>query len=426
MSAWSNWSGNVTATPSARLEIADEAALAAAIHGAARPIRVMGSGHSFSPLLEVEGGTHLTLTGLTKVEPEPGPELAARVGTGIRLRDLTPRLHAMGQALANMGDIDAQRVGGALATGTHGTGPRFGTYSSMIREMVLLDGRGQRHVLTRANDETAFRAMAVSLGTGGILTEAVLATVPPYRLAKRRFMVTLDEVLESFAQVMGAERNVEFYYITHSRRCIGMSSRETDGPLMDRGPDKDQQGLSQLRLTRKLLAPFPRLRRKILDIAIRGHLDENFTEDWHRAFPTDRNRLRFNECEYHVPAEVAPQAIREVIDTIEAGFPEVYFPMEIRTVKADDLFLSPFYGRESVSIAVHHEAGLPFHRLLAAVEPIFARFDGRPHWGKQHSLSARHLRPLYPKWDEAMAVRRELDPEGRFLSPYLRQLLGIG
>lgn len=426
MGHWSNWAGNVIATPATSLEIRDEGQLSDLLRGSSGPVKVLGSGHSFSPLNQLEGGHHVTLSGLTRVEAEPvAGGQAARIGTGIILHELTPRLHAMGHALANMGDVDGQRVGGALATGTHGTGPRFGTYSAMLREMVLIDGRGDRRVLTREQDEDTFRAMAVSLGTGGILTGAVVNTVAPYRLAKRRFMLTLEELLDGFTDRMRAERNVEFYYITHSRRAIGMESRETDGDLVDRGPDKDQEGLRQLRLAGRLTGWAPGLRRGILGLAMRSHLDERFTEDWHRAYPTERDALRFTETEYHVPAEFGAQALREVIETVERHFPEVYFPMEIRMVAADDLYLSPFYQRESVSIAVHHEAGKPFDKLLAAVEPVFARYEGRPHWGKCHSLTADRLRALYPRFDEAVAVRRELDPEGRFLSPYLRRLLGL-
>lgn len=425
MLQWTNWAGNVVATPQHLLEPDSEAALAAIIRDSAGPVKVLGSGHSFSQLNEVQRGSHLRLRGFDGVAAEPGTGLAARVGAGQTLSAMCGKLHDLGQALANMGDVDGQRVGGALATATHGTGTGFGTYSAMIREMVMMDGQGQRQVLSRTHDEPALRAMAVSLGTGGIVTEAVLETIAPYRLAKRRFMIRLDDLLEDFDAQMRAARNVEFYYITHSRRCIGMESALTTGDLIARGPDTDQDGLDQLRLLGRLTGWAPGLRRAILGLAMRGHLDERFTEDWHRAYPTDRDRNRFTESEYHLPIEAAPQALRALIDTVERNFPEVYFPMEIRTVAPDDLFLSPFYKRPSVSIAVHHEAGKPFDALLAAIEPVFARFDGRPHWGKCHSLTARELRPLYPHWDEAIEARRHFDPEGRFLTPYLRQLLGL-
>ncbi|MDO5654307.1 MAG: D-arabinono-1,4-lactone oxidase [Brachymonas sp.] len=425
MTQWKNWSGNVQAHPQAHVHVADETALAEAIRQSPAPIRVCGAGHSFSPLLETQGGTHLHLDGLTQVQAEPGDTLAARVGCGVRLRDLTPQLHALGQALSNMGDIDAQRVGGALATGTHGTGCSFGTYSAMARELVVFDGQGQRLVATPEREADVFHAMAVSLGTGGIVSEAVLATEAPYCLHKRRFLVPLEALLDDLCGLLHSKRCVEFFYITHSGMALGLESHCTDDACTVRPADQDQEGLAQLRLLGQCLGWAPGLRRWVLNKALRGHVQETFIQDWHKAYASDRDRIRFNETEYHLPEANATQALREVIALVERDFPHVYFPMEIRCVAADDLWLSPFYQRASVSIAVHHEAGKPFEALLQAVEPIFLRHAGRPHWGKQHSLTAAELRPRYPRFDDAVAVRRELDPQGRFNSPYMQRLLDL-
>ncbi|WLD56664.1 FAD-binding protein [Salinispirillum sp. LH 10-3-1] len=425
MTLWQNWSGGVQANPFASVHIHNEQQLVDTVRQSPRPIRACGAGHSFSPLLQLEGGVHLHLTDLNKVDVESRDPLLARIGAGVQLHNLTPQLNALGMALDNMGDIDAQTLAGALATATHGTGQELPCYSAMIEEMVLVDGQGQRRVINRSQDDTLFRAMAVGLGTGGILSEVVLRTVPHYRLAKRRFQMDIDDLLADFPAQMAAARHVEFFYITHSGQALGLASDVTDKPCTVRPPDTDQDGLVQLRWAARLLSWAPALRRKVLAYALRDHSAEHFVADWFQAFASDRDRIRFNETEYHLPAELAPQALREVIACMERHFPKVYFPLEIRTVQADELFLSPFYRRDSVSIAVHHEAGKPFAALMAAVEPIFARYQGRPHWGKAHTLTARELRALYPKFDEAVAVRRELDPEGVFNSPYIKRLLDL-
>lgn len=421
MNEWVNWSGGLRAQPSLRRKIGDEAQLQALIRGSDGPVKVTGAGHSFSPLL-VTGGTQVSLSGLTGVAEDRG---GIRAGTGIMLRDLTARMHDLGHALANMGDVDGQLLGGALATGTHGTGAAFPTYSAMLRKFALIDGQGARHLISRETDEAAFRAMAVSLGTGGILTQALLTTMPPYRLARRRFALPLEALLGDFDAQMRAARNVEFFYITHSGAALGLHSEVTEADLVARPPDRDEEGLRQLRLAGRLLGRLPRLRRWLLSKLVLGHSAESFTEDWHRAYPTERDGLRFEETEWHVPLEAAPQVLAQVIAVIERRFPEVYFPMEIRITAADDLYLSPFYGRESASIAVHHEAGRDFDAILSAVQPLFLAVGGRPHWGKRHGLAAADLRALYPHWDEAIAARRHFDPAGRFLTPYLRRVLGL-
>jgi L-gulonolactone oxidase len=99
--------------------------------------------------------------------------------------------------------------------------------------------------------------------------------------------------------------------------------------------------------------------------------------------------------------------------------------VEYRTLAADDAWLSPAFGRETVTISIHQDARLPFRAFFEDIETIFREHAGRPHWGKVHSCTARDLRDLYPRWDDFLAVRARLDPDGRFLNPYLRGLFGI-
>jgi FAD/FMN-containing dehydrogenase len=126
--------------------------------------------------------------------------------------------------------------------------------------------------------------------------------------------------------------------------------------------------------------------------------------------------------EYQVPAERGPECLSEVVATIaRLGLP-VAFPLEYRYVAGDEIWLSPFHGGPRASISVHQYHRVPYQPLFRAVEPIFWKYGGRPHWGKLHSLSARQLAPLYPMWDRFHSVRRRLDPGGTFMTPELRKL----
>ena len=110
---------------------------------------------------------------------------------------------------------------------------------------------------------------------------------------------------------------------------------------------------------------------------------------------------------------------------MQTRYPEIVWPIEYRTLAADDIWLSPAYGRETVTISIHQAAELPYEAFFRDAEKIFRAFDGRPHWGKIHYFSASDLRECYPKWLDFFRVRHELDPAGRFLNPYLRTLFGI-
>ena len=102
--------------------------------------------------------------------------------------------------------------------------------------------------------------------------------------------------------------------------------------------------------------------------------------------------------------------------------PEVAWPVEYRTLRGDDIPLSPAYGQETVTISLHQAHDRPHRAFFADAEAVFRNHRGRPHWGKMHAYDARDLRAAYPRWDEFQQVRRRLDPAGRFLNPYVRRL----
>ena len=129
--------------------------------------------------------------------------------------------------------------------------------------------------------------------------------------------------------------------------------------------------------------------------------------------------------EYEIPAQHGPACLQEIIATVRARGITTLFPLEYRTVAADDCWLSPFYRRPSVAISVHQYYTVDYRELFSVVEPIFWKYEGRPHWGKLHTLEAKELAALYPQWEAFHAVRRRLDPTGKFLNDHLRSVLGL-
>ncbi|HKV83555.1 MAG TPA: D-arabinono-1,4-lactone oxidase, partial [Ktedonobacterales bacterium] len=140
-----------------------------------------------------------------------------------------------------------------------------------------------------------------------------------------------------------------------------------------------------------------------------------------RLFATPRV-VRFQEMEYNIPAEHFPAVIEEVRACIEKHRFRVNFPVECRFVRGDDIWLSPAYGRDSAYLAVHMYRGMAYKDYFQAMEAIFRRHDGRPHWGKMHTRTAAELAALYPHWEDFRRVRAALDPNGLFLNDYLRRL----
>lgn len=157
---------------------------------------------------------------------------------------------------------------------------------------------------------------------------------------------------------------------------------------------------------------------RLLNIAIRP----SKAVDWSsRIFPSVRN-TRFNEMEYQLPVKQGLACFEEVMEILQQQKAPVFFPIEFRYVRGDDIWLSPFYQQDSVSISVHQFYKQDYQVIFDLVEPIFRKYGGRPHWGKLHSLEARQLCELYPKWDEFMQLRKSLDPQDKWLNPYLERL----
>ena len=421
--AWSNWSGFVTASPKLIATPADAGELAELVRSAPGPLRVAGAGHSFTPLVQSDG----TIVSLEKIEGLVSHEAAAnraRVRAGTRLGALMRILQDIGQGLPNMGDIDRQAIGGALGTATHGSGPTLGAYHTQLEALQLVDGQGKLREYSRAGDQDMIHATGVALGAFGVLTEVTMNNIATYRLRRRKWVLPVGDLLKNFETMMATHRSAEFYYIPLSDYAQFIASDLSDAAPTARPTEDDEEGLATLRKLRTALRWLPSLRRALIRGAVKKVPSEDYVQDWLNVYASDR-RTKFNEMEYHLPYEEGPKALAEIIALTEKHFPEVYFPMEVRSVAPDEFWLSPFYKRLTCSIAIHHDAAndpLPFMR---AAEPIFRKYGGRPHWGKMHSLQAAELKKLYPRWDDAMAVRRDIDPENRFVSPYMAGLFGI-
>ncbi len=423
MSHWKNWSGNVDCEPAAFLTPPDVSSLQGALAGASN-VRVAGSGHSFSRLVPT-GATLISLEKMSGVIGVDKSTRRAQVAGGTTIHDLGPALAKDGLALANQGDIDCQALAGALATATHGTGQGLGCIASTVTglEIALPDGTLRR--FGDSADLDALRGAVVSLGALGVVTEIELQCDARYNLRERVWVEETDELLAGWPALCDQHRHFEFFAFPFLGLVLAKTlSREPYDP--DRGETvraADSSGGGFARLL-ELNRSDPGAAREAFARAL---LRTTPTEDLgpaHEIFPSERSDL-FNEMEYAVPVESGAACLQAVLAAIEQADLPVLFPIEFRTVKADDLWLSPFYQRDSAVIAVHQDAALDHRPVFEVAEPILREYGGRPHWGKIHSLGATELQALYSRWPDFLELRRQCDPENKMLNPYLRGLFGV-
>ena len=366
-------------------------------------------------------GALLSLDGMSGIVSHDAPAHRATIWAGTRLAALGPALSEIGQEMPNLPDINKQSLAGGVATGTHGTGRDFTALHGQMTRFRIARPDGEIIECAPNRNAELFNAARVGLGAFGVLTQIELQNAPLTRVLKRQWVADLQETLEAWPELQTQHRNIEFYAVPFTGYAAIIAVDPTDRPVSPRGVDEDTDALMSLKLLRDTLGYAPALRRAAAQAAFAEQQPTEWVDEGWKLLSNERP-VRFNEMEYHLPREAQISALREVIAAIERHRGDVFFPIEARTIRADDAWLSPFYGRDSGSIAVHAYYKDDYQFLFDLIEPIFRAHDGRPHWGKLHSLYARDFAALYPRWAEATALRREIDPEGRMLNAHLRKV----
>lgn len=424
---WKNWDGRVRCEPQQYLEPATEqevAELLARVTGDGRRLRVAGSGHSFTPLVRSNDIliSLRKLSGILHIDPDTAE---VEVAAGTVLHELSPALADQGFAVENLGDIDAQSIAGAISTGTHGTGLSLGGLASQITGLRMATTAGTI-VDFDDTDRESLQAAVVSLGALGIITRVRLKVLPRYRLKLVARRAPLSEALEHCTEWAGNHRHFEFFWFPHSDSCQLKFTDMTDEPARPqsrRARMADEILETGVFGSASALCRFvPALSPGLSRFAGRFVSEASVVDESYRIFASSR-KVRFHETEYAIPLEAAVPALETIQARIAEKNYKVHFPVEVRFGAADDGWLSLSHGRPSCYIAVHMAQGMDFSEYFADMEAIFSEFDGRPHWGKRHSLTAAELSRLYPRFEDFRSLRAEFDPDMTLLNPYLRKLL---
>lgn len=394
MKEWTNWSGSLRFKPATFLQPRTEEELCAMVHQSHAQgvkVRVAGAGHSSSALVKTEE-TLFRLDHFKGIVSINEQAQTATLRTGMTVHEANSALQEVNLALFNTGDVDVQMLAGAIATGTHGSGRKLQNLSSMLTGVRLINNEGQIESYTEEEHPERMKALRVSLGSLGIFTEITVKVLPVFELKRLEFFTDVDTCMAQFDHVADDNRNADFYWYPRSDetkiRVLNEPGKGSAKFDFNTYCSKSEQGLVGEILPR------------------------------HRE-------LKFEEMEYALPREAGLACFREVRKRIKDRHrKEVAWRVLYRVIAADDNYLSPHQGRESVSISLHHHAGLPFEAFFNDIEPIFLDHNGRPHWGKKHNLTASQIKPRYPHWNDFLRVRNLMDADGTFLNDHLKSLLG--
>lgn len=427
---WSNWAGNVASRPVAVLRprsTGDVSRIVAEARGAGQRVKAVGSGHSFAAIAQTDG-VLLDLDGMRDMVAVDTASGRVRVEAGITLRELNRRLDAQALALPNLGDIDAQTLAGAIATGTHGTGGRHHGIATAVAGLRLVTGTGD--VVDLTDGHPWFGAATVSLGALGVVTEVTLQCVPAFDLHAREEPAGLTETLAAWPELVAENDHVEFYWFPHTdRTLLKRNNRLATGaarpPLgrVRRLVDDELLSNGGFALVNRLARGRPALIPRLNEISGRALTAREYVDVSHRVFVSPR-RVRFRESEFAVPRAALPDVIADLTRWFAVSGERLAFPLEIRCTAADEPWLSTSQGRDSVYVAVHQHHRMDPTVPFRAAADVFRSYDGRPHWGKEHPRDAAELSGLYPRFDNFLTVRDAADPDRLLANPYLDRVLG--
>ena len=419
--SWMNWSGAQRATPNQLASPQTISGLSEFIAGNDGRIRQRGSGHSFSGLVPSEG-TILDvsyLSGLKAYDEETG---IATFGAGTTLLQTAGAINDLGRAFPNLPDIVDQTLAGSFSTATHGTGETLTALHDYIRGFRIVTANGDVVSVAPDTHPELFSAGKVSLGALGVIAEYDIQTVPAFNLRRIVKAEPIEQVLDEAEARAAAHRNFEVFYLPGTGLAATLSHDLHEGPVTGVQPSEDDEILEGLKQLRDEFGWWPWLRRRIAQSALPSGVLEDVSDASFELLATTRP-IKFNEMEYHLPRDQGIAALRKVIAKMDRR-KDAFFPMEIRFIAPDLAWLSPFSEGPCFSIAIHAAVDERFDYFFSDFEPIFLSHGGRPHWGKWHSLKKIDFEMLYPRFGDFLALRKELDPGGKFLNPHLAEIFG--
>ncbi|MEV4118533.1 FAD-binding protein [Micromonospora sp. NPDC049645] len=406
-----NWAGNQEFTPR-RVAFPASVDEVRDLVAATDTVGVLGAGHSFTDVVN-DRGTLVRLDRMPRrivVDERRG---SAVVSAGTTYTELAGVLHPKGWAVANLPSLPHITLGGAVATGTHGSGVRLRSLADSVRAVRYVVAGGGLRTFSAADDPEHFPGTVVALGALGVAVDYTIALTPTFDVAQSvRTGFTVDEVVRDLPAILSCAYSVSVFTDWSDQTNVFLKER-LDGPattwpggtradrMIPHVPDGPTDGM-----TPQLAQPgpwFERLPHVLADADLRAGTEL--------------------QSEYLVPAEDAPAAARAVRDRV-AAISACLQVSELRAIRADEHWLSPAYDRDSVSLHFTWRWDpSAVRRAIEVVEEALRPFSPRPHWGKLHGMSAATLAGRYPRLDRFRALVAEVDPAGTFRSPLVERLL---
>jgi xylitol oxidase len=379
-------------------------------------LKVLGTRHCFNNIAD---STHnlLSLKSMDEVVALEPVAHAVTVDAGMTYGQLCPYLDSKGYALHNLASLPHISIAGACSTATHGSGERNGNLATAVSALEIVTAAGEVVKLARRQDGEAFRGAVVGLGSLGVITKITLDIQPAFTMRQYVYEdLPLSEVKDHFDAIESSAYSVSLFTDWQNQRVseVWIKSRVEQGQAFEATPEF----FGAKRATKNL--------HPIAELSA-----ENCTEQmgvpgpWYERLP--HFRMGFTpsagkelQSEYFVPRQHAVEAILAVERLRDQVSPHLMIS-EIRTIAADNLWLSPCYEQACVTIHFTWKQDWPaVRKLLPVIEKELAPFKARPHWGKLFTMSPAELKSIYERLPDFIQLSEKYDPHGKFRNEFLR------
>ena len=383
-----------------------------------RKLKALGSRHSFNSIADTDGDL-ISLQHLDRILELDRERNTVTIQGGVKYGPLSQELHRQGYALHNMASLPHISVAGACATATHGSGVGNGNLATAVSALQFIRADGERVTLSREHNGDLFPGAVVHLGALGIITQLTLDIRPTFSIRQDLYEnLPLSRLESYFEEIFSSAYSVSLF-------------TDWKGPLIN------QVWLKSL-VTAEAISPAPRFftatRAERPLHPIKALSAESCNEQmgivgpWQERLP--HFRLEYTpsvgdelQSEFFVARENAFAALH-AIHEISGRIAPVLQISEVRTIAADDLWMSPCFQRPSVAFHFTWKPdGAAVEQVLKLLDVRLAAFDARPHWGKLFTMAPERLRSLYPKLPEFQALMRSHDPDGKFHNAFLDKYL---
>ena len=380
-------------------------------------LKVLGTRHCFNKIAD-STREFLSVKAMDHVVGLDPDARTVTIESGMTYGQLCPYLDSQGWALHNLASLPHISVAGACSTATHGSGEKNGNLSTAVSALEMINAAGEVIKVSRSRDGEMFRGAVVGLGALGVITKVTLDVQPRFMMNQYVYEnLPLSELREHFDVIESAAYSVSLFTDWQEKRIneVWLKLRmphepKFDAPVEFFGAKRATRNLHPIialsaeNCTEQMGVPGPWYERL-------PHFQMGFT-------PSAGKEL---QSEYFVPRQNAVDAILAVERLRDQVGPHLLIS-EIRTIAADDLWMSPCYKQPSVSIHFTWKQDWPAVKsLLPVIERELGPFHARPHWGKLFTISPADIHARYQRLPEFLETCRKYDPHGKFRNEFLNR-----